>query len=994
MGPDWNRSSTLRGRIDDVHLTPFADSREQNLQPESVSLVADTAIQLLDVSIDRGGAFNFRQRFFEEAGDDDAEPQLHLVTLEFDGIRHPVNASRIAPNQTFAITGLQALEIFARTWLPLPVLRLRDIDTDGEPLLDVGPVNWARIYISEDAAGAPDSEGVRAVIAFDTALRTLPHAGGDGGLTPCMDDLAQRTPFMLARETEEILDFLAEDWVDNWISDAARTDVLQRHTERGEEKSDVMAHASPTQLASAAYVTLMQLLAHQLAVPAVTMIDPLAHDIELVSGTTLHVNLGQARTTAILEKPDAPVGAVQQIPEPVVVRGFCDPVEAFTSPWPSAIAFSRAGFGSDFFSRMSGRTMAFHWPSVARLGDEALSLLIPDGANETTGNDAPSGMLAPKRWIWDDAPARQSWTWPHPNQASKDHEREDVYGPQMLFVDERGNVLPEDGSQDDSAAASALFSSSSLNTFMLAEILINACAQVNAPSIGPLQKLPQASHTLFSLERIVLAGSAELLPGEKRHFLERARSAVDLVWRAMGWARGAAPGSRPVWPKPKVVLGDDDAEVALKAYLRSEIGYRFGGDIETCFHTRGRHRSEASLAPSLRLATLHIGAGVSDVQMTTAWPKKDGVVACRNELKAAVRWGCDQLLDTVTEKYLPNVMSRPGGARAELTRTIVGKTLASGILNWYREQRELARNARDSLTLRDLLTYSGCRAPVRDAILTALQSSDTSSHSLQIVVLDVSELSTHLSAVLEPALEPLARVIFDGDCDDIVLCGHLSDLPDVKDVLLRAMVTRPDRMTHVDRLAEQMSAIPHPENNKVTAMPPGHATWCLAYGHCGALHGALDIRFEGLETKAPRRSGIYIRDDTTETGNAGLAFEVAEHPERGDADRPDSARLWSFECNVPTLLETAPIVGHDWPRHPAFMLEFERGSDQDGLRFPLRISVETSGGGGHGAYRIVDAQDANGQQVSPSALRLRLQTAVAVSHGKTHAADLRVEESH
>jgi hypothetical protein len=64
----------------------------------------------------------------------------------------------------------------------------------------------------------------------------------------------------------------------------------------------------------------------------------------------------------------------------------------------------QAEFGKQDFSLKSGRSDAFTWPTIGRVGDEAFRM-----AAQRLGTEGSTGISSPKRYLWDDQPYSPGW---------------------------------------------------------------------------------------------------------------------------------------------------------------------------------------------------------------------------------------------------------------------------------------------------------------------------------------------------------------------------------------------------------------------------------------------------------------------------------------------------------------------------------------------------------------------------------------------------------
>ena len=74
------------------------------------------------------------------------------------------------------------------------------------------------------------------------------------------------------------------------------------------------------------------------------------------------------------------------------LRDLSKPNEEYSGLFESRVEFSDLSFGSDSFSRMSGRNNAFVWPSFVRFSPEAVRLMSSDTGNEA-GSELTKGIF-------------------------------------------------------------------------------------------------------------------------------------------------------------------------------------------------------------------------------------------------------------------------------------------------------------------------------------------------------------------------------------------------------------------------------------------------------------------------------------------------------------------------------------------------------------------------------------------------------------------------
>ena len=121
----------------------------------------------------------------------------------------------------------------------------------------------------------------------------------------------------------------------------------------------------------------------------------------------LALDLGTGRTCVLIDERH-PAGKTSERDLRGVValplRDLSRPWLTTRGPFPSRMEFARASFGNEALSRWSGRMQAFHWPSLARIGNEAAELAAAQCANE-----AVTGLSSPMHYVWDEAPSPHVW---------------------------------------------------------------------------------------------------------------------------------------------------------------------------------------------------------------------------------------------------------------------------------------------------------------------------------------------------------------------------------------------------------------------------------------------------------------------------------------------------------------------------------------------------------------------------------------------------------
>lgn len=298
----------------------------------------------------------------------------------------------------------RVMECFDRVWVPLPFFR-REPGGGHEK----GPINWARVQVI--ALEEPDTDGFdhRLVIAFDTNLAD--EATSHAYLSPTREDSQRGAEFSLAAADEELGWFSAQSWVQEWC----RTAFLEMLRNEQRARSTAAEPVIDDEMLSermegdredvARYAALIDLLDALKIMPSIRVIDRVTEPRSNPIDVDLVMDLGNSRTCGLLIEthPDEMSADVTQAVK-LHLRDLGCPEQIYTEPFDSRLEFNKASFGWEDISFLSGRSDAFSWPTVARVGVEAARL-----SAMRRGSEGATGMSSPKRYLWDEDMRRDGW---------------------------------------------------------------------------------------------------------------------------------------------------------------------------------------------------------------------------------------------------------------------------------------------------------------------------------------------------------------------------------------------------------------------------------------------------------------------------------------------------------------------------------------------------------------------------------------------------------
>ncbi|WPU22165.1 virulence factor SrfB [Cedecea neteri] len=783
-----------------------------------VKLIRDSGIQFLDF------AFNLpaRKEYGEFLRQQGEGPVMRLIYREREDkfqIPGPDNVPAKYAESEYSLSTEESLRLLQGVWLPLPFFRFSPPRAFAQ-----GPTNWVRVQFHELAE--PDEKGNcwRAVVIFDT--RILPNHSNTQYLAPGEDDVRSGTGFALARHNHEMGEFLALPWVDEWLRDVYTTQAkerLKQHYEDNEEKLLLKEH-------QAHYLNLLSVLDKDIKLPEVQVNDVKIRDTAIP--VDLVLDIGNSRSCGILieEHRDDNKGLSQLYQ--LQLRDLSLPQYVYNEPFDSRLEFAQAEFGKQDFSLKSGRSEAFTWPTIGRVGGEAFRM-----ASQRLGTEGSTGISSPKRYLWDNQPYSPGWRF---SQAFVKSDREPLAtaAPLLYMLNDQGELLINLHEDRRMPVFSPIYTRSSLMTMMLSEVLSQALMQINSPA--QRLKMNHAS-TPRRLRNVIMTVPPAMPKPERAIFEQGMCDAIRLVWKALGWEEMDYEGddiNQLKHPHPGVHVKWDEATCGQLVYMYNETQNYFGGRTDEFFAATRRQDNQQTSQDkrSLKVASIDIGGGTTDL-VITRYTLDDGQgVNVRITPKQLFREGFkvagdDILLDVIQLYIQPAVkaaimkvghsdmaaesmMSQLFGSEAidagkqvlrqQLTLQIFAP-LALAILHRYEDY--LPENGREVLNyrFREMLPESQPTAKVQEYVNELVrvgQLSDVAPFSILDVPLEVDISQLH-NEFIDPrngrmnichSLRALCEVLWHYKCDVLLLTGRPSRLPGIQALIRQLQPVPPSRV--------------------------------------------------------------------------------------------------------------------------------------------------------------------------------------------------------
>ncbi len=677
------------------------------------------------------------------------------------------------------ISALEAAEELSRRWIPVPY--------------QLSAPHVVQIFL------APNEDGsYRAVLAIDT--REMPASGGMSGrlLDAALDEGRPFRPL----DRDECASFLDHPLTRDW---------LRRLEKKGIERA-------PFKLAA-----LYEVLGPRLPRLKLGRLDPAT-----TTPVSLVVDLGNSRSTALLVEASrggsvaAPGEARGLSAVPLALRRGGDPTQVSDEPFDARLTFLAGPFDRSSFDVCVGD--AFAWPSIARLGREAMDRAL----------DTPHRYLCtlsgPKRYLWDDRPTRDPWTFAASGMSASidvpgaaGSEPQTIHGRLLKYLvdDAGGLVLRGDG---PSTPADPRYAPRTTMLFAFVEILSQALAQIQSPAYRQFQGREAAGRVL---RHVCVTYPSGMTQEEREVYETLIRNAVILS----SWMLGIPDENRPNYDVATKAftpfLFIDEAMAAQMVYVFEEVAGTFSGNMEELLAVYGRpgESGGGKGASSLRIASVDIGGGTTDVMIAEYRDRQPGAgtslsvtTLFQDGVSIAGDEVCRGLLEEVAFPQIAAQLPTPAARRrwmhlfgdGDAGHGAAWRTLRAKLVPYVwmplartfwalAEGREPEGHTTDkTYTLADLergggVTWSPAVLEEADRFLAAEIPGFPGLPNL-FFRYDRLEIDRAIESVLREPLRRYADILAQFDVDLLVLAGRTSALGCVRRLFEREMPVAPARI--------------------------------------------------------------------------------------------------------------------------------------------------------------------------------------------------------
>ena len=487
----------------------------------------------------------------------------------------------------------------------------------------------------------------------------------------------------------------------------------------------------------------------------------------------------------------------------------CDGVH--TGAIATAVEFDHLTFGNAALSRRSGRTDAFQWTSLVRVGAEAKRLALRTNATDgITGLSDIAGQL-------DKTQASDTiWRFSTPDQhAAKTGPM--VTGDALRHLSESGDVLARGetlalrGNAEPAQipAVRPRFSQSSLAGLFVVEILLHAISEINAAAGSPFAKTSSERSGVRQIERVIITSPLAMPANERQLLIERVHSAIDLLWRTQQWDQ---PGqfAHPVKPQLSLGIGPD---VGLQlVYLFNEVKSKFGGAFSDLVDCVRRRAGEPDARDNLRISSIELGRRAAGLTVIDYEVAHDGTVQAALVLSDRTAVGGERVIEAILENHILAAIEHGlaacglADARGFLLGLIAGsddpsstnplgkrlftkvlKPAAIGVFETYVDMPRRGAEGLRRFRIDGLVAAGGGRLdPIATQFDAAAHAAGASNFQLGAVFFDIGrrQVQRIVATELWPTVNAMAGAIHDTECDILLMAGDLAGLPDLLDHVL------------------------------------------------------------------------------------------------------------------------------------------------------------------------------------------------------------------
>lgn len=754
-------------------------------------------------------------------------------------------------------------------WLPLPYF---EINTIGN--LKHGPFNWVRCKMVR--CGEETTKGVipvTMIIAVDTrCIYDEPDMYEE--CPSFVSDSEKEKHFRITDNALSMLDFCSgkNSWIRSYLMK-----MVHGVTELEDIKVVTNEHRF-TFLAT--YMLIIDYLSRLDVMPQICI----TRDRDVTTkGVEMIVDIGNSRTSAILFEE----GDFTKV-KPLRLQNFSNlltydgKLNRTQDSFDMRIAFQKVSFGDKTISGSS----QFVWPSIVRLGQEA-EMLTHQTINFAEGDEILSTYSSPKRYLWDDKATKEEWRC-----VRTDEERNEE-----PIIEGISNYFNDDGSiEEDGFGVGLHYSRKTLMTLAFIEIISQAEVQINSYEH---REFHGNISTPRRLSKVILTCPTAM---SKREQIALHDSLKNALWVLEKFSTNIDPSNiqLPVQIVPQLSRNEENPQWIFDEATCSQFVYLYGlfsgtylNNSKEFFSIYGKERMTESIEkkPTLRVGSLDIGAGTSDIMI------------CQYEYNAInpsrlkpipIFWDSfdfagDDMMKVLIENVI--IQGKNGIIEQELAKRGMEDVDIYRKLYQFFGADNNALSFRDRTLRRDFnvqvcvpvmnyfldllghdktyreISYEELFANIQPSEAVREQFQKHFGFPLREIrwVYDAEILSTNIRATMDKMLQTVSTIAYEQDCDIFILSGRPTSLKPIHDTFLKYFAVSPNRLIVLNKhrvgrwypFADEFGYL----SNSKSVVPVGAMIGYLASTAAGMNHFSLDLSELG-KNLLPTTEYFTLKDNT------------------------------------------------------------------------------------------------------------------------------------
>ncbi|GAB6906298.1 putative Virulence protein SrfB [Desulfosarcina cetonica] len=957
---------------------------QDTIQSSFVSLIPYTGIQFLDFGL-KANQIKFAKTYC--ARNEGPAPYFsHAHEHAESGRITDDNGQDVREDEQISISLAQIFRVYTNSWLPLPLLRIKEETKTGAILFDRGPLNWARIRITELEPSDKDGHTHRITVIVDTNfLETHPNRPY---AAPSETDVTTAAQFKLASALEDYCYLQQTDWAVSIIEDAYDAYLVQRY---GANRFEQAKASVPFMHPWAVYVSLIDMLNEAEILPRIQFVDTVSRPLQYTPiDVDFVLDIGNSRTCGILIESGDHDTIDLNNSYSLELRDLSQAEHIYKEPFPSVIEFHRESFGNNRLTARS-RQDAFQWPTPARIGWEANRLF-----NTSRSTDGRTGMSSPKRYLWDTREQNHDWYFNSYGSLRKNTGRVPaIKGTFFQYLTNSGDEWNRED-PDSSCVTRATYTRSAMMMFFLAEVFTQAFMQIN--SFGQRRKkaykdLPRR------LNRIVLTMPTAMSLSERKLFEKRARLALKTVAAVMKIPAAHVPGLVMQW---------DEATGTQAVFLYNEVKENFRGDAAQFFESSARPLI-ANKHKQMRIASIDIGGGTTDLIITSYTLEDGALIRPEENFREGFNIAGDDILQAIIERHILPVFKRyieqAGVEESETVLTaLFGASRANEderehlkrrlfcnqvfipiglrIIGLYEYYDTTHGNRAYTLTFSDV--FSDDDRP-KDSVIAYLQQglSDfgVPPFDLQAMAfnIDLGLVDNTVKRTIGGTLADLCELINHYQCDYLLLSGRPSMMPGVRDSVIAKLPIPIDRIISMH---DYKVGAWYPYRDLKGRLSDPKTTAAVGAMVCALSNGYLVGFSLKSNTFKPSSTAKYIgkMDDTGQIKNKHLYFRdinLETARDAGGSSAPSADVRTQLLFSGPMFIGFRQMDIERWPGTLIYRVDFNDRNHADQLQLPLKITLALIPEEDDKECKLFDIdsiEDAEGMPKPASLVKFQLQT--------------------